>query len=110
MGPAGSPRCAARYPAAREPRGELRVSRTSLEGEELVIVSYPLAGGRGSLSEAELEVARAAARGLTNAQIARARGASPHTIANQVSAVLQKLQLKSRRQLALALTDPGAAR
>lgn len=88
--------------------GGLRVSRASLDGEELVIVTYPLARGRGTLSEAELEVAQAAARGLTNAEIARARGASPHTIANQISAVLQKLQLKSRRQLALALTDPGA--
>lgn len=86
----------------------MRVSRASLEGEELIIVSYPVAAGRGALSEAELEVAQAAARGLTNAEIAQARGASPHTIANQVSAVLQKLQLKSRRQLALALTAPRA--
>src|SRR5262249_30051953 len=66
------------------------------------------------LSVAEREVARMVARGLSNQAIARARGASPRTIANQLASIYQKLGIDSRIQLALLFqkaheNDYGAA-
>jgi len=60
--------------------------------------------GDPRLSAAEREVARLAASGLSNAEIARARGASPRTIANQLASIYGKLGVDSRAQLALRAT------
>ncbi|HEY3817640.1 MAG TPA: helix-turn-helix transcriptional regulator [Polyangiaceae bacterium] len=51
------------------------------------------------LSAAELDVARAAASGLSNSAIARRRGTSARTVANQIASVLQKLHAGSRAEL-----------
>ena len=56
-----------------------------------------------ALTNAELDVARLAARGLSNKEIARQRARSERTIANQLAAVLRKLRLSSRAQLASVL-------
>jgi DNA-binding NarL/FixJ family response regulator len=56
-----------------------------------------------SLSEAERAVARAVAEGLGNAEIARARGVSTRTVANQVASIFRKLGVKSRLELVAVL-------
>jgi DNA-binding NarL/FixJ family response regulator len=53
------------------------------------------------LSAAERAVVELVARGWSNAQIARARGASARTVANQVAAALRKTGANSRRALAM---------
>lgn len=71
-------------------------------GESFVVLSYPgcsRAIGAG-LTSAERSVAMAAAQGKTNAEIAARRRVSERTVANQMAAILQKLGLRSRLDLA----------
>ncbi len=56
------------------------------------------------LTQAEREVALAAARGLSNAAIAAARGAAVRTIANQLAGIMKKLGVASRVELAARFT------
>jgi len=77
-----------------------RVLRTAQS--EVVLLSFTPTG-RGSLTEAERDVALAVARGLSNAEIATARSASPRTIANQVAALMKKLGVSSRVELVARL-------
>lgn len=80
-------------------------------GQTLMVISFPapdepvdmLAG----LSDAEREVARLAAGGRTNTEIAEARGTSPRTVANQMAAVLHKLGVDSRRALMVRYVRGG---
>jgi DNA-binding CsgD family transcriptional regulator len=53
------------------------------------------------MTPSELHVARLAAVGLSNSAIARARGTSPRTVANQMARVLRELGVASRRALAV---------
>lgn len=66
---------------------------------ELVLLSFTPTGA-SSLTEAERDVALAIARGLSNAEIARARSTSARTIANQIAAIMKKLGVASRVELA----------
>lgn len=63
----------------------------------------------GRLSLAEQLVATEAARGLSNAEIARVLGKSPFTVKKQLEAVFAKAEIKTRAQLA-ALYGGLAAR
>ena len=54
------------------------------------------------LTGAERDVARLVRKGLSNAQIASARGASVRTVANQIAAIMRKLGVGSRVEIALA--------
>ena len=84
--------------------GGPRAFRVECGSEELFVVSVPLRRQpRGVLTPAELEVARALARGASNATIARERGTSVHTVANQVASILRKLGVASRAQAATQL-------
>lgn len=68
------------------------------------MLSYPIAPpdlGRRLLTAAETEVARLAARGLSNAEIAARRNVSVRTVANQMASILRKLGVSSRRELAV---------
>jgi DNA-binding NarL/FixJ family response regulator len=89
--------------------GAVRVFELRYGGEDLLVLSAPLEGEppRG-LTPAELAVARAIARGATNAQIARERGTSVRTVANQVAAIFKRLGVGSRAQVAAALSRSGA--
>jgi DNA-binding CsgD family transcriptional regulator len=73
--------------------------------EELVWVSVPLRRERSvePLSAAEREVAAMILRGMSNEAIARARGKSVRTIANQVASAMRKLSVGSRVELASVL-------
>jgi DNA-binding CsgD family transcriptional regulator len=52
------------------------------------------------LTQREAEVAEALARRLTNAEIARALGISPHTAERHTERVLAKLGVRSRQEVA----------
>jgi DNA-binding NarL/FixJ family response regulator len=55
---------------------------------------------RAALTQSELDVLNLVRRGWSNARIASERQRSERTVANQVSALLHKLQAPSRRALA----------
>ena len=79
----------------------------------LIVVSFSLER-LTALSRAELEVARWADAGLSNAHIALKRNTSMNTVARQISSVLWKLGIGSRLQLATipelsAWTSPSGA-
>lgn len=57
-------------------------------------------GPAARLTQSELAVARLAAAGRSNAEIAVERRSSRNTVANQMAAILRKLKLGSRVQLA----------
>jgi DNA-binding NarL/FixJ family response regulator len=80
--------------AATAARG-VRVPKAKLErllddGSWLVSVVMPGDDLARQLSPGEWEVARAAIEGKSHAQIARARGTSPRTIANQLASIFGK--------------------
>ena len=59
------------------------------------------------LTRAEREVVQLSAKGLTNAEIATARGTCVRTIANQFQAIFRKLRVGSRSELVrLLLSQP----
>jgi DNA-binding CsgD family transcriptional regulator len=68
----------------------------------IATTSTPAPAVARGLSPAERAVAQLAARGATNAAIARSRGTSPNTVANQQRRVFDKLGVESRAQLARA--------
>jgi DNA-binding NarL/FixJ family response regulator len=97
-----------RGPSLPAPRG-LSARRVEMEGEELLVLSFPLPVLRapGCLTEAERAVALAAANGASTAEIAKARGRSPRTIAHQLDSIYEKLGVKNRLELTRALLDAG---
>ncbi|HEY1693815.1 MAG TPA: helix-turn-helix transcriptional regulator [Polyangiaceae bacterium] len=58
-----------------------------------------------ALTSAERAVAQGIVRGLSNAEIARARGTSVRTVANQVASLMRRLSAQSRGQVAARLAD-----
>jgi DNA-binding NarL/FixJ family response regulator len=83
---------------ARAPAG-LTVSTVGAGVEEIAIFSFPLAAGGSPLTTSESQVVVALLAGKRNAEIARARGTSTRTIANQVASIYCKLGVRSRAQL-----------
>ncbi len=89
---------------------DLRAGRIVFAAEEYVVVSFRYAiggsravdSGAGALTPTERAVAAAAAAGCTNLEIARARGSSLHTVANQLASIYRKLGINSRAELAAA--------
>lgn len=94
-------------PVIRAP-GRLRAVILEAEGEELAVLEWPVetASQPEGFGPAEGEVLRLAAAGLSNAEIARARGRSARTIANQVARICRKLGVRSRLEL-FALLSSG---
>jgi DNA-binding CsgD family transcriptional regulator len=60
------------------------------------------------LSPAELRVALAVGRGLTNRQAADALALSPRTVDAHLQSIYRKLRIRSRTQLSLRMRPPGA--
>jgi DNA-binding CsgD family transcriptional regulator len=79
-----------------------RVSELRSGTARFWVVSFPLSKSP-RLTEAEHEVALAAARGASNREIAAARGASVRTVANQIAAACRKLGVRNRRELVAVL-------
>jgi DNA-binding CsgD family transcriptional regulator len=81
----------------------LRARRiSSPDGGEIVLFSFPLAPLplHDRLTSAEREVVSSALRGDSNADVARTRGTSVRTVANQMASALRKLGVGSRGELA----------
>ncbi len=95
---------AATTPSARDRGGgDRRVSSFRLGGDRYCVVSVGLVPPAAeSLTDAERAVAALVAQGLTNAEIARERGTALRTVANQVAAILEKLGVASRAEIALS--------
>jgi DNA-binding CsgD family transcriptional regulator len=76
-----------------------------VDGEELAVLSHPLARGAplSGLTVAESEIAAAIVDGRSNGEIGRLRQTSERTVAKQVASIFRKLGIGSRRQL-VALT------
>ena len=60
------------------------------------------------LSPREREVATLIAHGCQSKEIARILGTSPHTVRKQTQAIFEKLQVRSRTEVALAVRGPAA--
>jgi DNA-binding NarL/FixJ family response regulator len=106
-------------PDADPPRGETsdrelevaQVDRLLVDGLELVVISEPIAPAPDALTDAEREVTRLVLEGLSNREIAERRGTSQRTVANQLRAIYQKLDVSSRYELAARLDqDPDPPR
>ena len=71
---------------------------TTLEGEKVVVFSFPLEPPPlpGTLTPAERAIVLALLSGKSNAQIARAGETSPRTVANQLASLLRTLGVRSR--------------
>lgn len=87
------------------PPAGLRASEIEVADEEYLILSFPIPDWKlpKGLSPAERDVALALLRGLKRDEIARLRGTSERTIANQIAAVFDKLRVRSRLELAVSL-------
>lgn len=87
-----------------------RLEQTLEDGSWVLSVATPGAGYVELLSPGEWEVARATIEGKTHAEIARARGTSRRTIANQLAAVFYKVHASGRAELrAKAVVDCALA-
>lgn len=98
----------------RAPEG-LVLERDAAEAEGSVVLSFPLVGKPSSaarLTPIEWDLLRALARGLSNGEIARLRGVSIRTVANQMGHLYRKLRVHSRLEAALVAshwTPPARA-
>jgi DNA-binding CsgD family transcriptional regulator len=97
------------------PRG-LEAFRFEAGGEVFALIEWPSAApspetgpaALAALTPAEAAVAELAVAGRSNAEIARERGSSPRTVANQLANVFRKLGVASRLEL-YAYVGGGAA-
>jgi DNA-binding CsgD family transcriptional regulator len=91
----------------RPPPG-LEIEIIEVDGAQLLRVSWPTGRPRSDLvlTAAENDVLARILRGASNAEIARDRGTSERTVANQVHALLRKCRVGSRHQLIAKLSHP----
>jgi DNA-binding CsgD family transcriptional regulator len=70
-----------------------------------LIGAYPQIEERtiAPLTEAERDIVALVVAGSTNADIARRRGSSEHTVASQLQSIFRKLRVRSRSDLAVRL-------
>lgn len=89
------------------PRGtarDLQIFDVRVGDDDLVVISVSSARSTpDALTPAEREVAAATIEGDSTAVIARRRGRSPRTIANQLASIYRKLGVSSRAELAARL-------
>lgn len=84
--------------------GESLMQRLVAQTDNLIVdSSSQAAGALDSLTPRELEVAQAVASGSSNREIALRLGITERTVKAHVSAILEKLQVRDRLQLALLL-------
>ena len=88
----------------------MRVAEFRIGDMEFVVASYPAADASvlARLTKAERAVALLAAEGQHNREIARRRGSSERTVANQLASIFKKLGVASRAELACLIAGaPG---
>jgi DNA-binding CsgD family transcriptional regulator len=66
---------------------------------DVIVLSFALTGPAETLTPVESEVATYILAGRSNAEIARLRGTSVRTVANQVANLFRKLGVSSRLEL-----------
>jgi DNA-binding NarL/FixJ family response regulator len=79
----------------------LSAGRLRIGGDDFAVLEWPLDAvcPRTGLTPAEQEILEAISAGLSNRDIARRRGTSERTVANQVAHLLRKLGAGSRHEL-----------
>ncbi len=91
--------------------GGVRIARLSARGLDVIVLELEAdVMLTSTLSRAEREVMRLCLAGRSNGSIAAERGVALRTIANQLAAVYQKLGVRSRAELAAAVSSHGLAR
>jgi DNA-binding CsgD family transcriptional regulator len=91
--------------AAKLSTTNVAVSYVRWDGDEFAVISLPIAPDLpDTLSSAEREVVVLVFAAKSNAAIARARGVSVHTVANQLASAMKKLGVGSRADLIAHLT------
>jgi DNA-binding NarL/FixJ family response regulator len=86
----------------RSPK-DVEVELLEIGGERLAILTFPSERTPEGLSPAELEILRLLRKGMSNAEIARARATSVRTVANQVASLLRRFGVASRHELLIAI-------
>jgi DNA-binding NarL/FixJ family response regulator len=82
--------------------GGIATSRFRFDCTDFFVLSIPgKPEASWKLTEAERTVLAAVVSGRSNREIARTRGTSPGTVANQVTAIMRKLGARSRTELGL---------
>ena len=86
-----------------ESRRDVRGTVIILGGSKYLLLSFEGPGDtfQSKLTPAESSVVAAVLAGHSNNEIARQRGTSPRTIANQLASIFNKLGIRSRAQLAV---------
>jgi DNA-binding CsgD family transcriptional regulator len=89
--------------------------RLDVPGGEFALLEWPSAttdviANWRRLTRAERDVTGLLVAGLSNAEIARQRGSSPRTVANQVASIFEKLGVSSRLELQAAVATSGPRR
>jgi DNA-binding NarL/FixJ family response regulator len=90
----------------RAARAERRAAGLAARCEGARTPSLAAAPARAALTPRELEIARLAAAGLANREIAARLYLSHRTVENQLHAVYEKLGVEGRAALAQALEGP----
>jgi DNA-binding NarL/FixJ family response regulator len=93
-----------------EDEGGVYVCRFELDGDEYAVLSIPADAPAlpASLTEAERQICQLVFEGASNAAIARRRGTSVRTVANQLASIYQKLGVSSRIELVARLHEHEA--
>lgn len=87
-------------------RARTRVHVFTVDDLEVLVIDVEgEAPSAPELTDAQRDVARRAAAGESNEEIAAARGTSVSTVANQLGAVYQRLGVASRYELAALWSD-----
>ncbi len=101
MRPAPKKRTKSRHRAELPPPPALDAYEFELGGDEYALFEFPIPEPvlPEGLTPAEQAVVRGVLAGLTNAQIARTRGTSLNTVANQLRNVFVKARVHGRTEL-----------
>ena len=96
--------------SARGASSEPRVTSFEIEGEELAVVSFPVdvTPPTAHLTPSEWEIVDLIRDGHSNREIAKSRGTSSRTVANQIAGLFKKLGVSSRSELVSVLYRPTA--
>jgi DNA-binding NarL/FixJ family response regulator len=91
-------------PAQSDPRApprDLDVTRFDGVDGEMIVLAFPIddLAANATLTPAEHAIVTALESGKSNAEIARERGTSARTVANQIASVFRKLKVGSRAEL-----------
>ena len=100
---------AAKSKRSISPPAGMSAYRVDASDELVIFVWDSEQASSGALAPGEREVLRLLLAGLSNSEIAAARGTSARTVANQVASLLKKLGARSRYELIGRMSAESAA-